>query len=58
MKRTCEDRKVANMHKRSHHNIKLNPRLGTNAIDVNTVYECNEENFVLNGDFEINDAER
>ena len=33
MKNMHEDRKEANMHEQLCHNVKLNPRLGTHAID-------------------------
>ena len=58
MKNAHEDYEAANRHKRLCHNVKLNPRLETNTIDGNAIDECNEENFVLKGEFEINNVER
>ena len=58
MKKMREDRKAANRHKILHHNVKLKPRLGTCAIDGNTIDECDEKNLVLNSDFKVNDVKR
>ena len=57
MKNTHEDHKAGNMHKWSHNDAKLNPRLVTNIIKGNTIDECNDFS-PLNSDFEINDVQR
>ena len=58
VKNMCKDRKNANRHKRSYHNIKLNPALGINTIDENAIEESNEESLALTSDFEANELER
>ena len=57
-KNAREDRNAANRNKLLCRDLKLNPRLGTNAIDGSAIDECDEENLALNGDFEVNDVER
>ena len=58
IKNIHEDRKSANRHKRLHHNATLNPTLGINEIDENTIEECNEENLALTCDFKVNELKR